>query len=793
MPRTLSSWVVVFGALIGVSGAARPAIAQVEGVSCVAEPTDMAITYGSFVECGFETVGDTDTFRFSATASEMIVVHAVRVAAGAPGSPCLSVTTPSGTNLGGACFASSSNTVIALITQSGLHTILVTEFQADQTPTYRLSLERVGPPSPTATPIQFGQTLPGTINPQGDIDLFSFGGTAGQTVSIVGVTTGGAGAGTPCLGLYRPDGANNGGSCFASGSNTINATLTQTGPHTIYVSDFQVDQAATFNLTLQCLAACPPPPPPPAPTITINSPTTDPTYTAPGASVTLEGATTSTVTSIAWTSDRGYSGFASGESPWYATDIPLVAGVNALTVTATGPGGTASDTLSVTVTTLSYFLAEGATGPFFDLDLALANPNDTAAPITITFFRENDSPVTQSMTLPPTSSDLVCAECIAGLESTSFSTVVTSTSGLPLVVERTMRWSDAGQYGSHTDKATATTARRWYFAEGSQGFFFTYLLLANANASPNRATVDWLIDGAPVVQRIYNLAANSRTTIDAGADASLVNRSFGIVVTFDLPAAAERAMYFGAPPDVLFKAGHESAGVNGPSRSWLLPEGATGPFFETFILLANPNPTQSIATLTFLSDSAPPVVRSVTIAANGRQTVNLEALSPPAPELANAAVATQVLATLPIIVERAQYWPFSPPQWYEAHNSFGLTTTATRWGLAEGRVGNPANLPPAGYQTFILLANPGSTAATVTIRFLRRNGTTLPRIFSVAPNRRVNVSVAGPGSHVPELADETFGAEITSDQPIAVERAMYGNAGGQVFAAGSNATATRLP
>ena len=60
-------------------------------------------------------------------------------------------------------------------------------------------------------------------------------------------------------------------------------------------------------------------------------------------------------------------------------------------------------------------------------------------------------------------------------------------------------------------------------------------------------------------------------------------------------------------------------------------------------------------------------------------------------------------------------------------------------------------------------------------------------------NSRLNVSVRGAGSAVPELLDETFGAVIVSSQPIAVERAMYGNAGGQVFAAGTNATATRLP
>ena len=48
-------------------------------------------------------------------------------------------------------------------------------------------------------------------------------------------------------------------------------------------------------------------------------------------------------------------------------------------------------------------------------------------------------------------------------------------------------------------------------------------------------------------------------------------------------------MYFGADP--LWKGGHESAGVTAPSTTWFLAEGATGPFFETFILLANPQPT----------------------------------------------------------------------------------------------------------------------------------------------------------------------------------------------------------
>jgi len=252
-------------------------------------------------------------------------------------------------------------------------------------------------------------------------------------------------------------------------------------------------------------------------------------------------------------------------------------------------------------------------------------------------------------------------------------------------------------------------------------------------------------------------------------------------------------MYFGSPPDVLFKAGHDSAGVNAPATQWVLAEGATGPFFETFILLGNPNQAAATATLRFLTESGVEVTRTVTVPGTGRLTVNIEALNPAAPELANAAVATVVTASLPIVAERAQYWPGPPSAWYEAHNSLGVNVPRTHWGLAEGRVGNPAGIPLAKYQTYILLANPGTTPATVTVTFLRENGRPVTRTFAVAAGRRFNVAVAGAGSTVPELADEFFGADITSTVPIVVERSLYGDAGTQVFGIGTNATATPLP
>jgi hypothetical protein len=447
-------------------------------------------------------------------------------------------------------------------------------------------------------------------------------------------------------------------------------------------------------------------------------------------------------------------------------------------------GGTGND---VVLMAADYLFSEGATSDFFTTDLLIANPNTDPAPVAIHFTNVISETRAQNLTLPPMSQKLIRVNNEPGMAGQEFTTVVRSLNGLPLAVERTMSWNSTG-YGAHTDHAVDGPAPTWYFAEGSQGFFHTYLLLANRSSfnQTNLATVTYLLeDGEPVV-RSYQLAPSSRRTIDLGAEPALANRSFGITVNFTFPGAAERAMYFGDVP--LFNGGHESAGVTAPSTMWFLAEGATGPFFETFVLLANPGETDADATLTYLPAAGSPVTVQKHVAAHRRVTINLEQEDP---SLANAAVSTQVIATQPILVERAQYWPDPAPNWYEAHNSPGLTSLSKKWGLAEGRVGNVDGVTNA--QTFILLANPGTTDTDVTITFLRDNGLpTVTKTFHVPAQKRFNVHV-GADADVPELTNEHFGALVVSDQAIAVERAVYWDANGQIWAAGTNATGTPLP
>ena len=427
-------------------------------------------------------------------------------------------------------------------------------------------------------------------------------------------------------------------------------------------------------------------------------------------------------------------------------------------------------------------LAEGASSSFFETTLSLVNPNAVPANVLLRFLKDNATVVTWPVTIPARRKLTVNPGQLASVVSSSFATILES--DREIVAERTLKW-DQRKYGAHTEKALGGPAANWYFAEGSQGFFLTYVLLTNPTDAPNRARVRFLVeDGSPVEQE-YALAPLSRRTIDCGSIAAIVNRSFGIEVTFlDAPGAAERAMYFGLDPTQLFTAGHESAGATAPATEWFLAEGATGVYFETFVLVANPNASPAQLTVTYLTDTGQVVTRSKTVPANGRLTINIEQEG--STVLANAAVATRVQSSQPVVVERAQYWPFSPTTWLEAHNAFGVTTAGTRWGLAEGETGRAT-----ASSSYILLANNGSAAASVSVDFIREVENPVTRTFSVPASSRFNISM-GPGNTVPELREERFGAVITSSAPIVVERALYWDAAGQFWGAGTDATATAL-
>ena len=89
-----------------------------------------------------------------------------------------------------------------------------------------------------------------------------------------------------------------------------------------------------------------------APTVTITSPTSNPTFSTSASLLTLGGASSDNVgvTQVTWANSRGGSGTASGTTSWTASGIVLQMGTNVLTVQARDAvGNTSTDSLTVSV------------------------------------------------------------------------------------------------------------------------------------------------------------------------------------------------------------------------------------------------------------------------------------------------------------------------------------------------------------------------------------------------------------------------------------------------------------
>jgi len=139
-----------------------------------------------------------------------------------------------------------------------------------------------------------------------------------------------------------------------------------------------------------------------------------------------------------------------------------------------------------------------------------------------------------------------------------------------------------------------------------------------------------------------------------------------------------------------------------------------------------------------------------------------------------------------VIVERAMWWP--SPDWYEAHLSAGATATGTRWALAEGLVSNTKG---AETETYILLANTSTALGVADVTIFFGDGTSLTTNLPMPANSRVSipVSLTFPAA----MNKGGFGTIIQSNGlPIVVERAMYTNANGATWAAGTDALGTKL-
>jgi uncharacterized repeat protein (TIGR03803 family) len=449
---------------------------------------------------------------------------------------------------------------------------------------------------------------------------------------------------------------------------------------------------------------------------------------------------------------------------------------------------------------VTRLFAEGATNHFFRTTFDLAHPdNGPGAIVRARILTDNGATVATDLVLPPNRHHTIDPATLRDLLFGSYSMIVES--DVPIVADRTMTWDQSG-YGSHLETAIAAPSTTWYFAEGStSGEFSLFYLLQNPQASPVTATVRYLRpSGQPPIDRSYTLPPASRTTIAVrGQAAGLASTDVSAVITATSPIVAERAMYVNRPGQP-FAAGHASAGVTAPALDWFLAEGATGAFFDLFVLIANPSTTAASVDVEYLRPSGPPLVKSYVVPPQSRMTIWVDDEQLPAGSgqrpLAEGSVSTSVHVTngVPVIVERAMWWPgpaMTADFWYEAHNSPGATGTATRWVIAGAELGGADDA-----DTFVLIANTADRPGTASLRLLGdvyETGIPNDATIALPPKSRTTVNLRDWFGHLTGRWAVVVGSREPEPLPLVVERATYANPGGVFWGRGGNALATPLP
>ena len=248
-----------------------------------------------------------------------------------------------------------------------------------------------------------------------------------------------------------------------------------------------------------------------------------------------------------------------------------------------------------------------------------------------------------------------------------------------------MSWDASKGYGKHAETALVAPATTWYLAEGAtlNGFDLFYLVQNPDPSRPAELRVRYLLSGGAPLEKTYVVPAGSRYTIWVNQEefpAQSGNRALAaaevsavLTVTNAVPVIVERAMYL-SNQGRQFNAGHESAGVTQPASNWFLAEGATGDYFDLFVLIANPDDRAAAVRGTYLLPDGTTVSKDYQVNGNSRFTIWVDQEDA---KLASTAVSTTITSTngVPLIVERAMWWPGNSSTWHEAHNSSGSTRT----------------------------------------------------------------------------------------------------------------------
>jgi hypothetical protein len=211
------------------------------------------------------------------------------------------------------------------------------------------------------------------------------------------------------------------------------------------------------------------------------------------------------------------------------------------------------------------------------------------------------------------------------------------------------------------------------------------------------------------------------------------------------------------------RGGHCTLGCPSPSQDWFFAEGYTGPGFDEWLLLFNPDGVKRTATVTYRLTDGSQVQSNYVVPAFGRRSVHVNR------EVPDREVAIKVEAGGEgLVAERAMYFLYRGA-WEGGHCAPGAVSPGLQWNLAEGYTGY-------GFETWILIQNASAyETAEIRLACMTNQGIAGLRTYRLAPASRTTLFVNDlfPGG------DVSVSLYSANNVPVVVERAMYFDYGGR--------------
>ena len=210
-----------------------------------------------------------------------------------------------------------------------------------------------------------------------------------------------------------------------------------------------------------------------------------------------------------------------------------------------------------------------------------------------------------------------------------------------------------------------------------------------------------------------------------------------------------------------------------PAEVFYFAEGTTRTGFEEWITIQNPNSEDAQVKITYMRGDGSTTEKDYTVKANSRETVGVNSdVGSGDTEAYDVSAKVESTNGVSIVAERPMYFNYqglANNNWQGGHDVSGIPSPAEVFYFAEGTT-------RTGFEEWITIQNPNSEDAQVKITYMRGDGSTTEKYYTVKANSRETVGVnSDVGTGDTEAYDVSAKVESTNGVSIVAERPMYFN------------------